>query len=46
MYIGLEVWTLVEKGYDVPKVTPIEVEDNKKFWEHVEGFKHTTSCTK
>jgi hypothetical protein len=24
--IGLEVWTLVEKGYDAPKSTPIEAE--------------------
>ena len=36
--IGLEVWTLVEKGYDVPKVTPIEAEDKKKFWEHVKDL--------
>jgi hypothetical protein len=32
--IGMEVWTLVEKGYDVPKATPIEAEDKKKIWEH------------
>jgi hypothetical protein len=32
--IGLEVCTLVEKGYDVPKSTPIEAEDRKTFWEH------------
>ena len=32
MSIGLEVWTLVEKGYDVPKATPIEAEDKKKNW--------------
>jgi hypothetical protein len=32
--IGLEVWKLVEKGYDVPKAMPIEAEDRKKFWEH------------
>ena len=24
MSIGLEVWALVEEGYDVPKITPIE----------------------
>ena len=35
MSIGLEVWTLMEKGYDVPKATPIEAEDKKFFWEHV-----------
>ena len=29
MSIGLEVWIVVEKGYDVPKVTPIEAEDKK-----------------
>jgi hypothetical protein len=34
MSIGLEVWTLVEKGYDVPKSTTIEAEDRKTFWEH------------
>ena len=34
MSIGLEVWTLVEKGYDVPKFTSIKEEDKKKFWEH------------
>jgi hypothetical protein len=31
MSIGLEVWTLVEKGYDVPKSTPREAEERKKF---------------
>jgi hypothetical protein len=30
MSTGLEVWTLVEKGYDVPKITPIKAEDKKK----------------
>ena len=34
MSIGLEVWTLVEKGYDVPEVTPTEEEAKNKFWEH------------
>ena len=38
MSIGLEVCTIVEKGYDVPKVTPIEAEDKKKFWEHAEAL--------
>jgi hypothetical protein len=38
MSIGLEVWTLVEKGYDVPKVTPTEAEDKKKFWEHAKAL--------
>jgi hypothetical protein len=38
MSIGLEVWTLVEKGYDVPKVIPIEAEDKKKFWEHAKAL--------
>jgi hypothetical protein len=36
--IGLEVWTLVEKGYDVPKSMPIEAEDRKKFWEHEKSY--------
>ena len=31
MSIILEVWIVVEKGYDVPKFTPIEEEDMKKF---------------
>jgi hypothetical protein len=38
MSIGLEVWTLVENGYDVPKATPIEAEDNKFFWEHAKAL--------
>ena len=38
MSIGLEVWALVEEGNDVPKVTPTEVEDRKKFWEHVNAL--------
>jgi hypothetical protein len=38
MSIGLEVWTLVKKGYDVPKSTPIEAEDNKFFWEHAKAL--------
>ena len=38
MSIGLEVWTIVEKGYDVPKVTPIEAKDKKKFWEHAKAL--------
>ena len=36
--IGLEVWTVVEKGYDVPKVTPIEAKDKKKIWEHAKAL--------
>ena len=38
MFIGLEVWTKVEKGYDVPKVTPTEAEDKKKFLEHAKAL--------
>ena len=38
MSIGLEVWALVEQGYDVPKFTPIEAEDRKKFWEHAKAL--------
>ena len=34
MSIGLEVWELVGEGYDVPKFTPTETEDKKKFLEH------------
>jgi hypothetical protein len=38
MSIGLEIWTLVEKGYDVPKATPIEEVDKKQFWEHAKAL--------
>ena len=38
MSIGLKVWTLVEKGYDVPKVTPTEEEDKKTFLEHAKAL--------
>ena len=34
----MEFWALVEEGYDVPKVTPIEEEDMKKFWEHAKAL--------
>ena len=33
MYIGMEVWELVEEGYNSPKDTPTEAEERKKFWE-------------
>jgi hypothetical protein len=36
--IGLEVWTLVGKGYDVPKVTPTKEKDKNKFWEHAKAL--------
>jgi hypothetical protein len=38
MSIGLEVWTLVENGYDVPKSMPIEAEDMKNIWEHAKSL--------
>ena len=38
MSIGLEVWALVEEGYVVPKVTPTEAKDRKKFWEHAKAL--------
>ena len=38
MSIGLEVWALVEEGYDVPKITPTEAEDGKKYWEHAKSL--------
>ena len=43
MAIELEVWTIVEKGYDVPKFSPIEAEDKKKFWEHVKALNNLQS---
>ena len=36
--IGLEFSALVEEGYKVPEVTPIEVEERKKFWEHAKSL--------
>ena len=38
MSIGLEVWALVEEGYDFPKNTPTEAEDRKKYWEHAKAL--------
>ena len=38
MSIGMEVWELVEEGYDVPKVTPIDSEQRKKYWEHAKDL--------
>ena len=38
MSIGLEVWELVEEGYNVPKDTPTESEERKKFWEHAKAL--------
>ena len=38
MSIGLEVWELVEEGYNVPNFTPIEKGDMKKFWEHTKDL--------
>ena len=38
MSIWLEVWALVEKGYDVPKATPIEAKDRKKNLEHAKAL--------
>jgi hypothetical protein len=43
MSIGMEVWTLVEKRYVVPKATPIELKDKKKNLGTCKGFKHSTS---
>ena len=34
----MEVWALVEEGYDVPKVTAIESEERKKYWEHAKDL--------
>ena len=36
--IGLEVWPLVEEGYNVPKDTPTEAGERKKFWEHAKAL--------
>ena len=38
MSIGLEVWAFVEEGYDVPKTTPTEAKDRKKYWEHAKAL--------
>ena len=34
----LEVWELVEEGYDVPKNTLTKAEDRKKYWEHAKAL--------
>ena len=31
MSIGMEVWALVEEGYDVPKFIPTETKDKRNF---------------
>ena len=36
--ISLEVWVLVEEGYNVPKDTPTEAKERKKFWEHAKDL--------
>ena len=38
MSIGLEVWELLEEGYNFAKDTPIEAQERKKFWEHVKAL--------
>ena len=38
MSIAMEFWALVEEGYKVPEVTPTEVEERKKFWEHAKAL--------
>ena len=38
MSIRMEVWALVEEGYDVPKVTPTESEERKKYCEHAKDL--------
>ena len=34
----MEVWALVEEGYDAPKTTPTKVEEEKKYWEHAKSL--------
>ena len=38
MSIGLELWELVEEGYDVPKNNPTEAKDENKYWEHAKAL--------
>ena len=38
MSIGMEVWALVEEGYDVPKVTLTESKERNKYWEHTKSL--------
>ena len=38
MSIGLEVWELIEEGYNVQKDTPTEAEERKKFLEHAKAI--------
>ena len=38
MSIGMEVWALVEEGYNVPKITPTEAKDRNEFLEHAKAL--------
>ena len=38
MSIGLEVWELVEEGYNFPKDTPKAVGERNKFCEHAKAL--------
>jgi len=38
MSMGLDIWLLVEQGYDVPKVIPTGTDSKKKYWEHVKAL--------
>ena len=38
MSIGLEVWALVEEGYDISKTTPTEAKDRNKYWENAKAL--------
>ena len=36
--IGLDVWSLVEERYDVPKTIPKGTDSKTKYWEHVRAL--------
>ena len=38
MSMGLDIWSLVEDGYDVPKVIPTGADSKRKYWEHVKAL--------
>ena len=42
MSIGLEVWALVEKGYNFEKDTPIEVEQKEEILGTCKGLQYIT----
>ena len=38
MSMGMDIWSLVEDGYDVPKTIPTGIDSKSKHWEHVKAL--------